>query len=157
MKTEDALWFPSAVDAWVRVVLLSVPAVAIGTLVVSIVTGEGIAAAVLAAGFIAVLYGVLVHPVRYGLDDTQLTVRFGLIRRHLRYDQISAVRPTRNPLSSPALSLDRLRVEYGRGFLSAVMISPAPRDEFLDELARRAGLERRGDVLVRPGASGAPS
>jgi hypothetical protein len=42
---------------------------------------------------------------------------------------------TRNPLSSPAMSLDRLRIEYGQG--KAIMISPEPRAEFLRQLEHR--------------------
>lgn len=63
--------------------------------------------------------------------------------------EISEVRPTHNPLSSPALSLDRLHVQYGPGFLKAVMISPADREGFLEDLAQQAGLKRAGDRLAR--------
>ena len=59
------------------------------------------------------------------------------------------VHPTRNPAGSPALSLDRLRVQYGQGFFKGVMISPVDRNRFLDELAQKAGLKREGDRLVR--------
>jgi hypothetical protein len=63
---------------------------------------------------------------------------------------ISEVHPTRNPLSSPALSLERLHVQFGRGFFKAVMISPEHPDRFLDDLSGRTGLRRQGDRLVRP-------
>ncbi len=63
--------------------------------------------------------------------------------------EISEVRPTSNPLSAPALSLDRLRVQFGRGLVGAVFISPVDRDHFLDELAQKAGLKREGARLVR--------
>jgi hypothetical protein len=62
---------------------------------------------------------------------------------------IVEVRPTRSPLSSPALSLDRLHIRFGEGFFKAAMISPADRQELLGELAARAGLQRDGDRLVR--------
>jgi hypothetical protein len=49
----------------------------------------------------------------------------------------------RGALSSPALSLDRLRVEYGRS--QWLMISPADKERFLRELnARRAALGKHG-------------
>lgn len=48
--------------------------------------------------------------------------------------EIRLVRSTRNPLSSPALSLDRLRIEYGR---RAIMISPDDKARFLEELQKR--------------------
>ena len=54
-----------------------------------------------------------------------------------------------NPTTRAALSLDRLRVQYGKGFFKAVLISPADRNGFLDDLARKAGLKREGDRLLR--------
>lgn len=46
---------------------------------------------------------------------------------------------TSNPLASPALSLDRLKIEYGQGHW--IMISPRDREGFLRELeSRRSAL-----------------
>jgi hypothetical protein len=129
------------------VILVAVPLVSAGTFVATLVAGEGAWAAGLSCVFIVTLYAGLVWPVRYGLGDEHLIVRFGLVRQRVPYRNIRLVRPTRSPLSSPALSLWRLRVEYGAGFLQAVMISPAQRDAFLDALAARTGLTRRDDVL----------
>jgi hypothetical protein len=95
------------------------------------------------------LYVGLVFPMRYGLSDTHLLVRFGVCRQRIPLVDISEVHPTRNPLSSPALSLDRLHVQYGQGIFKAMMISPADRNPFLDDLAQRAGLKREGDRLLR--------
>jgi hypothetical protein len=105
----------------------------------------GVAEAVLVAG----IYLGLIFPMRYGLDDTHLVVRFGLCRHRVPLADISEVRPTHNPLSAPSLSLDRLQVQYGTGVFKAVLISPTDRNLFLDELARKAGLKREGDRLVR--------
>jgi hypothetical protein len=41
----------------------------------------------------------------------------------------------RDPGTGPALSLDRLRIEYGSG--RALMISPAEKQRFLRDLAAR--------------------
>jgi len=87
--------------------------------------------------------------MRYGIDDEHLHVRFGVCRQRIPLKDISEVHPTRNPLSSPALSLDRLHVQFGEGVFKAVMISPADRDRFLDELADKAKLKCEGDRLVR--------
>ena len=48
---------------------------------------------------------------------------------------IASVEPTRNPLSSPACSLGRLRIRYGA---KQIMISPLDRVGFLRALAARA-------------------
>ena len=60
---------------------------------------------------------------------------------------IDAVEPARNPLSSPACSLDRLRIEYGA---KRIMISPLDKAGFLRALAARAPqLEVSGDSARR--------
>ena len=123
----------------------------LATLALTLVEGEGIWAGALAVLFVVVLYTGLVVPVRYGLGEDRLTVRFGLVRQHIPYHAIRRVQPTRNPLSSPALSLDRLRVESEGSIFRTVMISPVRRDEFLDRLAARTGLQRQGDALTKPG------
>lgn len=140
-------WFPSEVDWWLRVILVAMPIVALATLVVGLIDGEGMVAAVLACAFIAGLYVAVVYPVRYGFDQEHLIVRFGVFRRRVPYARIRSVRPTWNPLSSPALSLRRLRVDYGEGLWSAALISPKHRDAFLDALAQRTGMPRSGDRL----------
>jgi hypothetical protein len=151
MPAEPMQWYPSKIDWWLAVILCVPPLAALTTCVVfalASMTTEllvGVALVVLVLG----IYFGLVFPMRYGLDDTNLLVRFGLCRQRIPLAEISEVTPTHNPLSSPALSLDRLRVQFGPGIFKAVMISPADRNRFLDELAQKAGLKRDGDRLFR--------
>ncbi|HEY8505537.1 MAG TPA: PH domain-containing protein [Gemmataceae bacterium] len=151
MSAEQLRWYRSKVDWWLVPVLCLPPAAAVAVCVASALAGStpGLLAGVAMAVLVAGVYFGLVFPMRYGLDDTHLVVRFGVCRRHIPLAAISEVKPTSNPLSSPALSLDRLRVRFGRGVFKSVMISPADRDCFLDELARKAGLKREGDRLYR--------
>ena len=78
-------------------------------------------------------------------------MRAAFFRWRIPLDQIIEVYPTHNPLSSPALSLDRLRINYKRpsGKTWWVMISPKEKEQFLDDLAKAAGLEKDGNRLVR--------
>lgn len=143
-------WYPSKIDWWLAPLLWLPPAASLTVCVTLLLQGSltelpwGLATLLLVAG----IYVGLVVPMRYGLDETHLVVRFGICRQRIVLADISAVTPTHNPLSAPALSLDRLRVQYGTGFFQAVMISPADRDQFLDELARKTGLKREGDRLI---------
>jgi hypothetical protein len=146
MTTDEQ--YASEFDLWVRLVLIVLPVISIAVVVITAVSGEGLAIAVIGLLIVAGIYGGLLFPVYYRLESTRLVVRFGLIRQRIPYDAITSVRPTRSPLSSPALSLRRLRIAYAR---SAVMISPVRRDEFLASLASRAGLLRDGEALRRPG------
>lgn len=74
---------------------------------------------------------------RYTLTATDLHVASGPFRWSVPLRDVRAVTPTRNPLSSPALSLDRLRIDYGRR--RWLMISPIDKEGLVRELeARRA-------------------
>lgn len=143
--------YPSKIDRWLAVVLW----VAILAMVVS--AGSLWAA----AGPPALRFGVSALPLamaafmvwflrgtRYELHPDRLVVRSGPFRWTVPLAAIREVRPTRNPLSSPALSLDRLEIAY-RGSRLGIMISPEPRGVFLQDLAARTPhLELRGDRLV---------
>jgi hypothetical protein len=150
--SESAMrWYRSKVDWWLGLILMILPISPIVVCISLAASGKaselpfGIAAFV----FVAMLFVGVVFPVRYGVGDEKLVVRFGLCRFQIPVADIREVYPTRNPLSSPALSLDRLYVKFGDGFSKAVMISPADRDQFLDDLAGRTGLARDGDRLFR--------
>jgi hypothetical protein len=95
------------------------------------------------------VYGGLIFPMRYGLSDTHLTIRFGRCRRRIPFSEITEAFPTRNPLSSPALSLDRIHIQHGPGIFRSVRISPVRQREFLTELAERAELEQDGLRVFR--------
>lgn len=89
----------------------------------------------------------LVHPLCYEVTSSKLNVRSGPMRWSIPLEAIDEVCPTRSPLSSPALSLDRLLIRYqNRG----LMISPENREAFLKDLAAAApGLQMRGNSLRR--------
>lgn len=150
----DCVWFGSAIDRWLVVVLALAP---LSTLAICFQSlggdplglwiGLGLTALVLG------LYGVAVLPVRYGIGAEQLHVRSGLLRWELELRRITRVAPTRCILSSPALSLRRLEVVAGHRLRDRILISPREREAFLELLAERAGLVREGDRLVRPASS----
>ena len=146
--------YPSRVDPWLAVLLVALPIVAVWPLFAlpADATSSDVAWTVGGAGFVALLYATLVIPVRYTIDAQHLTIRFGMVRQRIPLTRIASVERTRNPLSAPALSLDRLQVVTGPGGLDFALISPRDRDAFLDHLASAAGLVRIGDTLTRPSA-----
>lgn len=153
MVSEPMQWYRSKVDRWVAVLLCLPPLALIAACVALLIAGDMSALswgnmAVLGLVLFGIYFG-LVFPLRYGLDDRYLLLRFGICRKRIPLANISEVHPTHNPLSSPALSLDRLHVQHGKGLFKIALISPADRDRFLDELARKAGLQREGDRLLR--------
>jgi hypothetical protein len=150
--SDDAIhWYRSKVDWWLALILCVAPIVSVAVCILLIMEGES-SQVPFAAGSLALVAGLyfgLVIPMRYGLDDTFLHIRFGVFRKRIPLFSVLQVYPTRNPLSSPALSLDRLHVQFGEGMLDAVMISPANRELFLDEFAEKARMRRDGDRLLR--------
>lgn len=76
----------------------------------------------------------------YTVTDDRLAIRSGPFRWQVPLADIVSITPTRSPWSSPALSLDRLRIERRSG--RPILISPKHRPKFLADLAGRgvAGL-----------------
>jgi hypothetical protein len=148
---DETRWFPSKVDGWLAAILAIAPLVPMTGLFGSRswTSPEVLLPALLGPLFFAAIYGLLVLPMRYGIGRSELVVRHGVVRRRVPLQTIASVSPTRDPLSSPALSLDRLRIATGPRPRDSILISPADRDGFLALLAERAGLARDGDRLVR--------
>ena len=112
-------------------------------------SGAGVGALVFALTVVIALYGGLILPMRYRVSDTDVLVRHGLVTQRIPLADITEVYSTRNPLSSPALSLDRLYIKFGEGFFKAALISPADKAGFLAELVARGGLVAQGEKWVR--------
>jgi hypothetical protein len=91
-----------------------------------------------------VLYGT-----RYTLTDKALIVQSGPFRWVIDLEAIIEISPTRNSLSSPACSLDRLHIHY-RPNPSGLMISPLDKEGFLRDLVEiTPGLKMEGGRVLR--------
>lgn len=77
----------------------------------------------------------LLTTTHYVLSDSRLIVRSGPLRWEVPLEDITGIEPTRSPLAAPALSIDRIRICYGRG--KAILISPRRRERFLCDLEAR--------------------
>jgi hypothetical protein len=97
----------------------------------------------------AVLMPWILYGTSYALTDEALLIRCGPFRRRVLLNTIQEVAPSRNPVSSPACSLDRLHIKY-QGSRLGVLISPSNKRSFLQELASLdSQLCLRGDRIVR--------
>ncbi len=76
----------------------------------------------------ALLFAILKNTY-YLVEDAALRVVSGPFRWTIAISDIIEITPTRNPLSSPALSLDRLKVVYGKR--RYVLVSPADKEGFI--------------------------
>jgi hypothetical protein len=75
------------------------------------------------------------------IDDGILHIRSGPFAWHIPVASITSITPTTSPVSSPALSLQRLRLEYGEG--QVILVSPADPQAFTAEIERHKPREPR--------------
>jgi hypothetical protein len=146
--------YRSRVDWWLGAVLAIGGGIALVSGVTALVAGAPAVPALLGIVVGGGLPCWLLLGTTYELDDTMLRVRCGPLRWRIPLAEITGTAPTSNPLSSPALSLRRLRIEYGAG--RWLMISPRDEDDFLRELGVRStrARERRAPAV---GAGGGRS
>ncbi len=139
--SEVKRWYSSKVDWWLALLLAIAPVIALAR----VAAGGGMFEPLV----LLVVYVGLVFPMRYGISGDFLVIRSGLLRRRIPLASITRVAPSRNPLSSPALSLDRLEIRHG-GLSRRTLISPAERSHFIVDLAFAARLRRdQSGGLVR--------
>ena len=133
------LRFTSKKDGWIRALFFGSIAIMIWSVLVVVDEpvsltyrlGMGALAAVFVVFMLWVYFGTY-----YELTDEVLKIRSGPIRSTIPLHTIEAIEPMRSPLSSPALSMDRLQIRYDRyGF---TMVSPEDKQRFIAELVSRA-------------------
>jgi hypothetical protein len=76
--------------------------------------------------------GIAADRRSWHLGRDVLIVQSGPFKWKVPVAEITGITPTRNPLSSPALSLDRLRINYGDG--NSLMVSPEDKEKFIADL-----------------------
>ncbi len=94
-------------------------------------------AALILLGIVAFSAGITVLlcvPCNYVLTEDFLLVQSGVIRYRIPYSDIRKIEKSSNPLSSPALSLRRVKITRNKGF---ILVSPPDRDLFIQELSAR--------------------
>lgn len=133
----EPIVFRSKVDRWLIAVL-------VGSTSLSLLAAASLAAVPSAAAVTAALIGAalggglplwLLLSTRYVLSGSDLRIRCGPFGWSIRLSGIRSISHTRDASSAPALSLDRLRIEYDTS--DAIMISPADQSRFLSELKAR--------------------
>lgn len=89
-------------------------------------------------------------PLYYDISENRLTVRMGLMRWRIPLESIRGVAPSNAPWKAPAMSMDRLRIQYRQGGVeTSILISPADKERFLSDLVSNSKhLRREGDQAV---------
>ena len=123
--------FRSKVDAWLAITLFLSSAVALFAAysIASRTADFGLLGPAMLAGIGAGLPMWLFFSTNYHVHSGNLVIHSGPFGWQVPLLGITRIVPTRSALSGPALSLDRLRVEYGAG--KVVLISPQDQEAFL--------------------------
>ena len=117
--------FKSKIDWWLVVLVLVIFGYPI---IDGILSKEYVLSLVF--GLILLVFYFLSKTIRYKIDSENLIIWNTKISIH----SIRKIYRTNNPLSSPALSLDRIVVVYNT--YDEVLISPREREEFIQELLK---------------------
>ena len=121
----------SAVDWWLAALLIAAPLIPLG-----IGLAHDDLPLLLIGLFTGIVIALIAIPCHYTLTTNSLIVRCGLIKQTLPLEKIHNAEKSCNPLSSPALSLKRVKIIDANGKL-LILISPKDRDTFIADLKSR--------------------
>lgn len=126
--------YRSKTDLWLIALLAIAMIASVFGALVMLSTGTP-TAWVVAAFIIIVGVGLplwLLLSTRYVLSHNQLRVISGPFSWYVPIARITAITATSSPASSPALSLDRLRIDYGVG--KSIIISTRNKEQFVKDI-----------------------
>jgi hypothetical protein len=148
--TSQALRFSSKIDRPLLIAgMLPLGAGTIGCAILGAKFHEPIGWVVSFLLLIAVCFVAWIYlATYYEVNGSQLYIRSGPFTWQIATDEIHSVLPSGSMLSSPALSLDRLEIQYGRR--RSILVSPAQRSAFLEALTNASpGLAMHATGLRR--------
>ena len=131
--------FKSKIDRWLLFLLVAIMVfeVVVMSIVATQVNSPREATIMIVAALaIVVLIGSMLVGTHYTVAGNTLRVACGPFRWKVPIDAIQSVEATRSPLSSPALSLDRLLIHYGN---RRIMVSPSDKAGFLKAIGQDQG------------------
>ena len=131
--------FKSKIDRWLLFLLVAVMVFEVVVMVIAateLKSPREATVLVVASLAIVALIGSMLVGTHYTVAGDTLRVACGPFRWKVPIDAIQSVEATRSPLSSPALSLDRLRIHYGK---RRIMVSPSDKAGFLKAIGQDPG------------------
>lgn len=117
--------YKSKVDWWLVVLILAV----FGFPIVDGILSKEYMLSVVFVGFLSLFY-IMAITLKYKIEGEYLSIW----RTKIDIKTIRKVYATRNPLSSPALSINRIAIVYNK--YDEVLISPKDRGDFIEELLK---------------------
>jgi len=85
-----------------------------------------------------IIYSLIIFVIWLPIFNTYYVVENDIFRWKININDITQIESTHNPLSSPALSLDRIKIYYMKnGEIASVMISPKDKEGFFQAINKR--------------------
>ena len=121
------LYFPSKKDVWLYPIIWG----SIIVCFIPIFTGSDLKVLFFTIPC-AFLLGWTWFKTGYEVTPGYVTVQSGPIKKKIPIYEIKKISKTKNPLSAPALSLDRLEINYGQ--FGMALVSPKDKQKFISLL-----------------------
>jgi len=122
--------YKSKVDSWLMAIVVGILILPIA---LSLFFKEGFWITSLICGIALAFVVWLYLATCYKISEAGLKIHGGLFKIDIPLADIQSVKNSRNPLSSPAFSLDRLEITYGKD-KRRVLISPKRKRQFLSDI-----------------------
>ena len=133
---QQGVVYRSKVDWWLGLLLGGSVGFMVYLTLMPIVKGEGVEWVITISTIFVLLLVLPLFAMKYVLYSEHLYVSCGIYGKiRVPYEAISSVKATHNPLSSAALSLDRIQIDYTEnGYHQMVLISPVRKKEFMKKI-----------------------
>ncbi|GAB2694113.1 PH domain-containing protein [Paenibacillus thermoaerophilus] len=123
--------FESKKDVWIGAIIWAAALAGFGASVVASAQSRAALPALLMMIAALLFVSWIWFGTYYIVSERFLIVRGGPFRWRIPIADVVSVRPARHPLSSPALSLDRLEIVYGNGpDRKTILVSPDDPESF---------------------------
>lgn len=135
-QQEDGITYRSKVDWWLGLLLGGSVILTLYVTIEPIIRGKGVQGVTIIAAVIVLVTVLPLFGIKYVFYSSHLLVSCGIYgKERVEYGKIRQLKETKNPLSSAAMSLDRLQIDYlENGVHKTVLISPVRKKEFMERL-----------------------
>ena len=122
--------FRSKIDLWLLIVLIITAVIPLTQAMAALQNGANWIPHVLISGLLALSFLWLLLSTNYAIGRDTLMIQSGPFRWRIPKREITQITPSRSVISSPALSLDRLKIEYAGG-RNSILVSPKDKNGFI--------------------------
>ena len=133
---EEGITYRTKIDWWLGILLGGTMVLMLYIVIEPLIHGEGIQLGMTIVSVITLLIVLPLFFIKYTFYSTHLLISCGIYgKERVEYQLIRQMKETKNPISSAAMSLDRLQIDYmEKGYHQTVLISPIRKKEFIEKL-----------------------